>query len=156
MAGGKQEFSKFAKQLWQEFSNFSDKCADAAKDGANHSVGKLMGAVDEFVEPSSVLIEKLTTAVKNGKNEQIVEAVDGLIEPSSIMVRKFAIALKDGTNIAGEKMITALEEAVKPAPIDAKTLADAVKVGTNYAGDKMMSTVDDLVQMFKASKARKR
>jgi hypothetical protein len=153
--GGKQEFSKFAKQLYNEFSNFTDKCADAVKDGANHSVGKLLGAVDEFVEPSSVLIEKLTTAVKDGKNEQIMDAVDGLIEPSSIMVRKFASALKDGTNIVGGKMMTALEEAVKPTPIDAKKLTDAAKVGTNYPGDKVMTTVDGLVQKFKAFKAPK-
>jgi hypothetical protein len=155
MAGGKQEFSKFARQLYNEFSNFSDKCADAVKDGANHSVGKLLGAFDEFVEPSSVLVEKLTTAVKDGKNEQIIDALDGMIEPSSIMVRKFGSALKDGTIIVGEKMMTALEEAVKPAPIDAKKFADNVKVGTNYAGDKMMTTVDDLVQKFKAFKAPK-
>jgi hypothetical protein len=155
MTNVKKEFSKFAGQLVQEFSSLSVKFADAVKDGANHSSGRVIEAVDEFVEPSSVLVEKLSIAVKEGENKQILDAVEGLIQPSSVLVHKFADAVKDGAKIVGDKMMTALENAVMPAPIDAKKWADAVKGGTNFTNDKMMSAVDDFVHLIKAFKVSK-
>ncbi|MCD9026456.1 hypothetical protein [Cohnella silvisoli] len=155
MTNFKNEYHKFTGQLLQEFTTLSVKFADAVKDGANRSSGKIVSAVDEFVEPSSVLVQKLSTAVKEGENKQILEALESLIQPSSVFVHKLADAVKDGANIVGDKMITALEEAVKPAPVDAKKLVDAVKVGTNYANEKMTTAVDDFVQLMKTFKASK-
>jgi hypothetical protein len=155
MTGVKKEFSKFAGHLVQEFATLSDKFADALKDSANHSSEKILKAVDEFVEPSSVLAEKLSTAIIEGENEQILRAVEGLIQPSSKLVHNFAGAVKDGANIVGDKMITALGETVITTPIDAKKLADAVKGGTNYANEKMMTAIDDFVQLIKTFKVPK-
>jgi hypothetical protein len=155
MTNVKNEFSKFTGLLVQEFATLSEKFADAVKDGANHSSEKIREAVDEFIEPSSVLAEKLSTAVTEGENEQILKAVEGLIQPSSVLAHKFAGAVKDGAIFVGDRMMTALEEAVITNPIDAKKLADAVKDGTNYANDKMMTAVDDFVDLIKAFKVSK-
>jgi len=154
MTNFKKEFSKFTVHLVMEFAVLSEKFADAVKDSAHHSSEKILEAVDEFIEPSSVLAEKLSTAVIKGEHEQVLRAVEGLIQPSSKLVHKFADAVKDGANKVGDKMMTALEE-VAISSIDAKKLEEAVKGGTNYANEKMMSAVDDFVHLIKTFKTSK-
>jgi hypothetical protein len=155
MTGIKQGFSIVAGHLLKEFTNLSEQFADAVKDGAAYSGEKIREAVDEFVEPSSVLVEKFTTAVKDGENEQILEAVDELIRPSSQLLHKCKDAVKDSAIFIGEKMLTAMEQSVLPKPVEAEKFADVVKTGTNFAGEKMMKTVEDFTQMVKAFKVSK-
>ncbi|RKP56225.1 hypothetical protein D7Z26_06185 [Cohnella endophytica] len=151
----KKEFSKFTGHLVLEFAAMSEKFADALKDSAHHSGEKILEAVDEFIVPSSVLAEKLSTAVIKGEREQVLRAVEGLIPPSSKLIHKFADAVKDGANKVGDKMMTALEEAAISTPVDAKKLEEAIKGGTNYANEKMMTAVDDFVNLIKTFKASK-
>ncbi|MFB5763274.1 hypothetical protein [Paenibacillus medicaginis] len=154
-----QGFSVFAKQLLKELASLSghltDKFADAVKDGADRSSEKIMEAVIEFAEPSSVLVEKLTTAVKEGENNKILEAVDGFIQPSSVLVHKISVSVKEGAALVGEKMVTALEDSVKPDPVDAKKFREAVKDGTSMANEKMKRAVEDFSEMIKAFKVGK-
>ncbi|MCD9026476.1 hypothetical protein [Cohnella silvisoli] len=110
--GYKKEFSRLAGFMVQEFATLSEKFAVAVKEGANRSSEKILEAVDEFVEPSSVLVEKLSTAVKEGENKRILEAVKGLIQPSSALVHKFTDAVKDGANFVGGKMMTTVDDFV--------------------------------------------
>ncbi|WP_239618258.1 hypothetical protein [Cohnella mopanensis] len=155
MLNFKKEFSKFKVHLVLEFAALSEKFADAVKESAYHSSEKIIEAVDEFIEPSSILAEKLSTAVIKGEREQVLRAVEGLVQPSSKLVHIFADAVKDGAKKVGDKMMIALEESAISTPIDAKKLEEAVKGGTNYANEKMKTAVDDFVHLMKTFKAPK-
>ncbi|AJY77468.1 hypothetical protein VN24_03480 [Paenibacillus beijingensis] len=84
-----------------------------------------------------------------------MEAVQELVGPSSLLVEKFATAVKNGKKFSGESVMEAVGEFAEPSSIFADKIAAAVKKGARHASEQMMEAGVAFVQSLKESKTNK-